>query len=162
MNALQRRLMTILRTINAPVTATQIRDRCQLPKPVDVIASHLRGLERAGQAREWRPAVWVHRDYSEQATPPVAPATTKREKPMSTKVNGGKPAKQDGAAEQVREELALLSDLQAMADALTPREVVDAHLKITTLEALIKFSSRRVAAMLQRIIDEDLTNSVEA
>lgn len=160
MNDLQRRLVTILRTINAPVTATKIRDKCQLPQPIDLIAANLRGLQRAGQICELKPEVWVHREYSDKAAAKAAvPQQSKQEKPMLKKVNGGKPSTHP-SADKVNEELAILSDLQAMGAALQPREVLDAHLKIVTLEAMIKLSSRRVAGMLQRIIDEDLRQPV--
>lgn len=63
MNALQQRLVTVLRNMDALVTAADIRARCQLPQDLGVIDSHLRGLCRRGKAIEVPPGRFAHRDY---------------------------------------------------------------------------------------------------
>lgn len=281
MNALQARLVTILRNMDAPVTAADIRAKCQLPQDLEVIASNLRALCRIGKAIEVSPARFAHRDYqqrpadaeSPQPLTPVSPAaepapparrisktervlqvlqqhatsmsaamtaeqisnalggeihhnnvsgmlcsrraagntpelvsrrapdgrlwwawcatpaspaqpeteTPQEEPDMSNnnnaslardlgddipefpRVKGGKPPREmptePAAAGDLNKELAVMSALEEMASRLDTRQVRDRELKVAVLDRLAAMSLPSVAALLQRIIDEDLAAS---
>lgn len=161
MNDLQRRLVTILQNIDAPVTAEAIRIRCQMPQAEGLIACNLRGLEREGKILQWRRDVFVHKDFNHRADPRPAVTIKPPPKDKPVKKNASVPPKAmpneaPERDEAINEELALLSERSQMEEAAAPHKVDDAALKITVLRHLQDLATPRVSAMLERVIDEDL------
>jgi hypothetical protein len=64
MNPLHVRLLTILRNMNAPATAADIRAKCQLPQDLELIHHALQKLCDAGRAVQTDIGLFAHREYS--------------------------------------------------------------------------------------------------
>jgi hypothetical protein len=65
MNPLHVRLLTILRNLNAPATAADIRAKCQLPQDLELIHHALEQLCESGRALKTDIGLFAHRDYGQ-------------------------------------------------------------------------------------------------
>lgn len=161
MNKLQRRLLTILANKDAPVSAAEIRVRCQLPQSVDVIESNLRSLNRIGRVHR-ELGDWVRSGYQSKAVR-EASARVKKEQVKMPKNNGEStgvlkppPPWPEVKPSDVDRKLALVAELQKLDREEQPHRVEDGELKMMALDWFIKKSPGPVADLLQRVVDEDL------
>lgn len=177
-NALQKRLITILKANNEQMTAQQIRERAELPQSVETIRFNLNNLVRYGMIKSVGNGVYSapgksagkankarSKKMPDQAKPP------RDEEPPSLSTAARPPVDirlPDGLGSEIE-----TPDLKGLADRLElgralddlerrlgRREVQDQETKAMLLAKLQEIMPPPVSEILQRILREDILAEV--
>lgn len=141
--------MAILKDLDQPLTAEDIRQRAKLNRDADVIRTCLQGLKREGLIRGWRSGYFVHKAYAGDGV-----GTHKRvAKPKAMKSMKTTKPEVEPTADLDDRIAAQLDQLQAKLVA-KPVTVSDRRLKIQVLERLRGMMADDIGALLDEMIGD--------
>lgn len=170
-STIRRRINDILLAVNEPISAMDIRQRGNYPKEIGVINMALKAMQRDCLVREWKPGLWVLRDYQcAPCQPPTRPhkvngkkvATarpSRKKKPVMKKqeINvpdqtATEPTSQDNQDPHKTERVGqALEDFQ---NRMRPKPIEDIALKLMVLNRLSDMLDNSISAVLQDIVED--------
>jgi len=179
-STIRRRLLDVLKSLNAPVTAAEIRERAQMPQSEEIILMALKAMKRDAVIREWQPGKYVHKGYHNGAGVKDWPSPKKPEvkkvrkapKPRSKPKQAPmvpkqitqpetKPMPDQDAIEAANTKMKFSAtkqnismELDDLERRLRPVEIGDYELKISILTRLAKLMAEDVGVVLDNICDD--------